>query len=117
MTLSAAVPDLIEINLKQWLEPWLHRQGTAVESINGWAIHPGGKRILDSVQSALQLTDEQMLPSRTVLRDFGNMSSPTVLFIIDHLLSTGTTGSILMLGFGPGLTFEAMLLDVAVDVG
>jgi predicted naringenin-chalcone synthase len=83
-----------------------------VADIAHWVIHPGGPRIIDAVQAAVALTDEDTALSRSVLHDYGNMSSPTVLFILDRLRhQTGNLhGPALMLGFGPGLMAEAALL-------
>lgn len=74
-----------------------------------WAIHPGGRAILDVIQEKLVLSDEQMQASREVLRDCGNMSSASVMFVLQkHLYQTATSGEGWAMAFGPGLTVEAM---------
>ena len=60
--------------------------GLPYRDIRHWAIHPGGRSILDKVQSRLELSDEQLVPARETLRNFGNMSSATVLFVLKHIL-------------------------------
>ena len=110
MTLSPRVPDLIHRHLRMWLEAWLAEQGLAVEAINGWAIHPGGPRVISAVEEALKLASDAGNVSRHILRTHGNMSSPTVLFILDHLRQLATPRPWVTLAFGPGLTIEAVLI-------
>jgi predicted naringenin-chalcone synthase len=110
MTLSMEVPALIEASLRPWLEPWLASRGLTIGQVAGWAIHPGGPRILDAVQRSLDLSPEALAASRETLAVHGNMSSPTVLFILDRLLTQGVRGPVVMLAFGPGLTAEAALI-------
>jgi predicted naringenin-chalcone synthase len=73
-----------------------------------WAVHPGGRSILDAVEDALELGPEDLAASRAVLRDFGNMSSATVMFVLRRLLREGGEGAGLAFGFGPGLSVESM---------
>ncbi len=110
MTLSAEVPGIIEAQLREYLTCWLSRHGLRIEDIQGWAIHPGGPRILRSVQTALELSDEQLQPARQVLANHGNMSSPTMVFILDRFAREDRPRPWLMLGFGPGLEVEVALL-------
>lgn len=110
MTLSPLIPDLIKSRLRPWLENWLAGQGTSIEEIRSWAIHPGGPRILTAVSEAVGFDEEKLVPSRAILAEFGNMSSPTVLFILQRLQATRTARPCVMLGFGPGLTIEAALV-------
>jgi predicted naringenin-chalcone synthase len=111
MSLSAAVPRLIETHLRPWCESWLRDQGLAIEDIATWAVHPGGPRILSSVRKALSLPDGALDMSQGVLRDFGNMSSPTILFILDRLRRASAPLPCIALAFGPGLMAEAILFD------
>lgn len=112
MVLSKRVPEFIERNVRIWIDSWLGERGLSVEQIDSWAIHPGGPRILQAAQQALALTDVAMLDSRAVYAEFGNMSSPTVLFILKRLRERGAKGSAVLLGFGPGLVCEAALVDL-----
>jgi predicted naringenin-chalcone synthase len=119
MKLSTYVPELIEANLAPVLGALLGRTGVAPEQVAWWAVHPGGRAIVDRVQETLELSDDQVAASRGVLRDFGNMSSPTVLFVLESMLSgrggvpRGAPGDrIFAMAFGPGLTIEAGMLRV-----
>ena len=110
MTLSAEVPELIRTNLGGWLGGWLHAQGLGVEDVGSWAVHPGGPRILDAVEDALALENGTLDVSRDVLRGHGNMSSPTVLFVLERLRKAGAALPCVALAFGPGLVVEALLV-------
>lgn len=110
MTLSAQVPDLIEQHLAEYLGRWLGEQGETIESIGGWAVHPGGKRILSAVESGLGLSEDDLRTSRSVLSDHGNMSSATMLFILDRFEEIRKPKPWVMLGFGPGLEIEVALI-------
>ncbi len=109
MTLSAKVPAVIEAELRPWMEEWLARAGTSLAEIGSWAVHPGGPRILTSVQTTLGLPPDALAPSREILASHGNMSSPTVLFILDRLRQSNAPRPCVALGFGPGLAIEAAL--------
>jgi predicted naringenin-chalcone synthase len=110
MSLSKVVPRLIAQYLRPWLEGWLHQQGVAVEQVGSWAVHPGGPRILDAVEESLCLPRGATDVSRAVLAEHGNMSSPTILFILDRLRAADAPRPCVALGFGPGLMAEALLL-------
>lgn len=110
MTLQARVPDLIHQHLRPWLTEWLAKQGLMLDSVRSWAIHPGGPRILSAVAESLNLPLEATAVSREVLASFGNMSSPTVLFIIKRLREMDAPRPGVALGFGPGMFAEGALL-------
>jgi predicted naringenin-chalcone synthase len=110
MTLSAQVPELIKSQLRPWLSAWLARHGHAVESIATWAVHPGGPRILSAAADALELPSGALAASADVLAACGNMSSPTILFILQRLAAAQAAGPCVALAFGPGLVVEATLL-------
>jgi predicted naringenin-chalcone synthase len=89
-------------------------RGSDPESIDLWAVHPGGKSILDSVEKGLSLKPEALVSSRDVLARFGNMSSATVMFVLKEIIDraqAGQTGC--AMSFGPGLTAETMLFHAA----
>jgi alpha-pyrone synthase len=109
MTLSTKVPDLIARNLRPWLEGWLRGHGLGVADVPSWAVHPGGPRVLTAVEEALGLRPEVTTASREVFAECGNMSSPTVLFILDRLRRRQAPRPCVALGFGPGLVAEAAL--------
>ncbi|MEX1081382.1 MAG: type III polyketide synthase [Halofilum sp. (in: g-proteobacteria)] len=110
MTLSPRVPELIEAQLGPWLRDWLGEHGLTIADVGSWAIHPGGPRVLDAVCTALELPERAVAPSREVLAEAGNMSSPTVAFILDRLRQKGADGPTVLLAFGPGLVAEAALI-------
>jgi predicted naringenin-chalcone synthase len=110
MTLSRRVPSLIARHLRPWLETWLANQGLALSDIRSWAVHPGGPRILDAVEESLALPPDALTASRWVFANYGNMSSPTVLFVINQLRESQAPRPCVALGFGPGLVAEVALL-------
>ena len=110
MTLSPRVPDVIHGALRPWLTQWLAEHLLTIDDIRGWAIHPGGPRILTACADALGLDASCLEPSQEVLADYGNMSSPTVLFILERLRDSAESLPCVVLAFGPGLTIEAALL-------
>ena len=111
MTLSQRIAPMIAAHLRPWLTTWLAKRNLTPGDIKHWAIHPGGPRILSGVQETLNLTPEQMAASRGILADYGNMSSPTVLFILDRLRREAATGPTVLIAFGPGLVAEAALIE------
>jgi alpha-pyrone synthase len=89
--------------------------GVPVDAIDLWAVHPGGRTVLDAVEGALELNQSALSASRAVLRNYGNMSSPTVMFVLENLMRepvpAGARGC--AMAFGPGLTAETMLFSAA----
>ncbi|WP_182867310.1 type III polyketide synthase [Rhodopirellula sp. JC639] len=110
MTLSPRVPTMIRRSLQPWLRDWLGTHQLAIDDIRGWAIHPGGPKILQACGDALQFRQDELAASRGILAEYGNMSSPTVLFILQRLLQAPARLPCVMLGFGPGLSIEAALV-------
>jgi predicted naringenin-chalcone synthase len=111
MTLSPRVPELIGLHLRPWLEGWLARQGLSIATVGSWAIHPGGPRILSALGEATGLGRPALEASYRTLAERGNMSSPTVLFILDRLRRADAPRPCVALAFGPGLTIEAALFE------
>ncbi|WP_445666559.1 type III polyketide synthase [Fodinibius sp. AD559] len=114
MILSTYVPDIIEANLKQSIQPLFANYQLTADDINHWALHPGGRAILDKVQKSFGLEEAQISPSRKVLADYGNMSSATILFVLKDLLNRPASKkqeAVLAMAFGPGLTIESGLLQ------
>jgi predicted naringenin-chalcone synthase len=111
MFLSGQVPGAIGTALKTEREAVLGGVNPAEVAL--WAVHPGGRSVLDAVEQALELGPDALAASREVLRRYGNMSSPTVLFVLDALLRSspapGARGC--AMAFGPGLTAETMLFS------
>ncbi len=110
MTLSARVPGLIRHHLKPWLTQWLAHYGLSIPKIKSWAIHPGGPKLLTTIAESLELPSGALEPSQDILAQHGNMSSPTVLFILEKLIREKAQRPCVTLGFGPGLVVEGALL-------
>jgi alpha-pyrone synthase len=107
MALSGHVPAAIQEALKGRIHEILGQ--TPLKAIDLWAVHPGGKSVLDAVERALDLAPAALSVSRDVLRQFGNMSSATVMFVLDQLMRIAAKGSAgLAMSFGPGLVAETM---------
>jgi predicted naringenin-chalcone synthase len=112
MRLTAEVPRIIGREIAGVVEAMLDGADPRAD-VEAWAVHPGGRSVLDRVQGGVELSDEAMAHSRAVLRDFGNMSSATILFILQRILadeSLGDGARVAGLCFGPGLTVETARL-------
>lgn len=125
MILSTKVPQIIGDTIIDAIRPLYAREGELAaafdegrvgDRVEHWAIHPGGRSILDRVQERLHLSDAQLAPARETLRENGNMSSATILFVIKRILDEGARPGERMaaMAFGPGLTAESALMTVAV---
>ncbi|MDH3709329.1 MAG: type III polyketide synthase [Cyclobacteriaceae bacterium] len=116
MRLSRYVPDLIANGIEKLTGSLMCKGPWKLSEIDFFAIHPGGKRILESIQQALNITSHQNRFAYQILRDFGNMSSPTILFVLkeiwNNLKKEDQGKRILSFAFGPGLTMESMILQV-----
>lgn len=116
MRLSTYVPEVVGGGIRSLTRALLAKTHQSLEGVSYFAIHPGGKRILEAIESELGLTKAQNRYAYDVLRKYGNMSSPTVLFVIQEVwrgLSDGDHGKrILSFAFGPGLTLESMVLKI-----
>ena len=111
MTLSGYIPELIKADFEQLVATALQKSGRSQEDITDWCIHPGGKKILQSIAQSLQLEKESFAPSYEVLNDYGNMSSPTILFVLQKIMENiqerdNKEAVIFGAAFGPGLTME-----------
>lgn len=113
IVLSSYVPDIIGAGIRPLLEGILERHGHRCGDIAEWAVHPGGRSILDKVQDSLQLPADALEASRSVLRDYGNMSSATILFVLKEMLDSAETprASLCAMAFGPGLTLETAVME------
>jgi predicted naringenin-chalcone synthase len=114
MTLSGYVPELIEEDFSPLISRAADHAGIALSAITNWCIHPGGRRILDAIIKTLQLPTDSLQKSYEVLKEYGNMSSPTILFVLKRILQQPLKkGSNKLLGaaFGPGLTMETFTLS------
>lgn len=108
-----AIPPFIEAELAQAVDGMCAQIGIAREDIVRFCCHPGGVKVIDAIETALQLNQGELNLEREVLRDFGNMSAPTVLFVLDRLLERGLPDRVMMTAFGPGFTCSGLLLEAA----
>ncbi len=124
MTLSGYIPQLIGKDMKTLFEKVLSNANLAQNDIKHWAIHPGGKKILEAVENSLQLPQNALEISHNVLKDFGNMSSVTIFFVLKEMLEEKNNRKnqqekteehqkeyIFATGFGPGLTMETAIFS------
>ena len=117
MRLSSYVPNLLEIKMNELTDRLLQKLNLKFDEIDAFAIHPGGKRILETAEKCLKISSSQNQYSYETLRNFGNMSSATVLFVLKNiwdncLVPEKNEGNILSMAFGPGLTMEAALIKL-----
>jgi 3,5-dihydroxyphenylacetyl-CoA synthase len=113
IVLGASVQHLAATMIENTLRPLLQRHGLSQPQIRFWVVHPGGRKVVDNVQQHFGMSDEQLRFSRLVLRNFGNMSSPTVMFVLDEIVRNGDPRPGdwgVMIGLGPGMAAEAALL-------
>jgi len=113
IVLGASVQHLAGSMIERALQPLLQRHGLSRSQVRFWVVHPGGRKVIDNVQKHFSMTDEQLRFSRSVLRNYGNMSSPTVMFVLDEVMRNGDPrlgdwG--VMIALGPGMAAEAALL-------
>jgi predicted naringenin-chalcone synthase len=115
MGLSPKVPDVLARHVQPVVTQLLTRHGLAVDDIAGWAIHPGGRRIVEVIGERLDLPETALAPSYAVLRDAGNCSSATVLLVLERIVASGSLrpgDPVVAMAFGPGLTLYVALLTV-----
>jgi len=110
MELSTLLAKVIERELPDLIQRGLASSNLDVKQIESWAVHPGGPRILTAVEKALELSFDALKVSQGVLQEYGNMSSATVLFVLDQLSREGAKSPCLMLAFGPGVVCEAAVM-------
>ena len=115
MNLSPKVPDVLAVHLPNYIDTFLGKHNLAIAELDFWAIHPGGRRIIDKIKAVFNLSDRLVAESYEVLRNYGNMSSPTILFILKRILETKSLNQSsqkgIALAFGPGLSIEGCLFS------
>lgn len=112
MKLSKYIPSIVKNNILLLMEELFKKTGVTKDEIDIWAIHPGGKAILEKVQEGLNLTPEDLDASYHIMHEHGNMSSTTIMFVFEHILSNPEKkGLLFSAGFGPGLTIESSLME------
>jgi predicted naringenin-chalcone synthase len=113
IVLGASIQHLAGPMIQTALEQLLRRHQLTQSDVRFWVVHPGGRKVIDNVQNHFGLTEDQLRFSRTVLRNYGNMSSPTVMFVLDEIVRSGEPhagdwGA--MIALGPGMAAEVALL-------
>ena len=116
MTLSGYVPELIEQDFSSLLDHALQNASLQKSDVSHWCIHPGGKKILTAIQNSVDITENDLHHSYNVLKEYGNMSSPTILFVLKEIASelradNTRKANVFGAAFGPGLTMETFVLS------
>ena len=113
IVLGTSIQHLAGPMIERALQPLLQRHGLLQSQVRFWVVHPGGRKVIDNVQRHFGMSDEQLRFSRSVLRNYGNMSSPTVMFVLDEVVRKGDPRPgdwAVMIALGPGMAAEAALL-------
>ncbi|MES2002113.1 MAG: type III polyketide synthase [Pseudomonadota bacterium] len=108
-----AIPPFIEGQLAEAVDEMCGKLGMARDDIDRFCCHPGGVKVIDAIETALKLPQGELNLEREVLRDYGNMSAPTALFVLDRLIEHGLPKRTMMTAFGPGFTCSGLLLEAA----
>ncbi len=112
VVLSPELPTLMRERLGEALFPFLAREGLSLQDFDGFLLHPGGSKVLDTAEDALGLAREQIRYSWDVLKRYGNMSSATALFVLKEALADGAHGRFLLAAFGPGFSAYFIVLQL-----
>ena len=106
-----AIPPFIQAELAEAIDAMCADLNVERSAIGRFCCHPGGVKVIDAIESALELGQGSLNLEREILRDYGNMSAPTVLFVLERLLQQGLQQKVMMTAFGPGFTCAGLLLD------
>lgn len=110
---SRDIPTLVRNDLRPVVDDFLARQTLTLADIDGFVCHPGGAKVIDALESVFDIAPGGLIHARQVLRDHGNMSAATVLFVLEAALAAGQTGRLLLTTLGPGFTAGTLLMEVA----
>jgi alkylresorcinol/alkylpyrone synthase len=108
-----AIPPFIEEHLAGTVDDMCAKLSITRDQIDRMCCHPGGVKVLDAIETALHLNQGELNIEREVLNDYGNMSAPTVMFVLERLLQQGLPERVLMTAFGPGFTCAGLMLEAA----
>lgn len=108
---SRDIPSLVHRDIGPAIDAFLQKHGLAYRDIGDWLFHPGGAKVLDALEETLGLDHGGLEHARAVLRDYGNMSAATALFVVERALSRGATGRLLTAALGPGFSAGFVLLE------
>ena len=112
VVLSPQLPTLMQTRFGEALDTFLSRNGMTREDVDGYLLHPGGGKILDVADKLLDLAPDALEPSRATLRDNGNMSSATAMFVLKYAIDHGLRGRYVLAAFGPGFSAYFVVLDL-----
>jgi alkylresorcinol/alkylpyrone synthase len=112
IVLSPELPALMRERLGEALYPFLAREGLSLEDFDGFLLHPGGSKVLTTVEDSLGISRDRIRYSWRVLRDYGNMSSATAMFVLKEALADGARGLFLLAAFGPGFSGYFVVLEL-----
>jgi alkylresorcinol/alkylpyrone synthase len=113
VVLSRSLPDFVARNYRVEYDRAMARLGLSPADIDRVLCHPGGTKVLEAIEQALELPDKALSVERSIMRDYGNMSSPTVLFVLERALAEGLSGTAVLAALGPGFTASFATLNVA----
>jgi alkylresorcinol/alkylpyrone synthase len=109
---SRDIPALVRGHMRKVAGDFLARHGLGIDNIRHFVCHPGGAKVLTALEEAFHLAEGALGEARSVLRDYGNMSAATVLFVLERMLRGGASGRMLMTALGPGFTAGFQLIEV-----
>jgi alkylresorcinol/alkylpyrone synthase len=112
VVLSPELPALMQDHLGEALSGFLDKHGVAIGDFDGFLFHPGGRKVLETAREVLGLDEDDLRHSWSVLRDYGNMSSATALFVLDEAIKQGARGRHLLTAFGPGFSAYFAILEL-----
>lgn len=114
MVLTSYVPTILEMKTEATIKPMLEKAGFGMNDIHTWAVHPGGRAIIDKVKNSMDLDESKLWASREVLFEVGNLSSATILFVLEKILDRKPQSdeNVVAMAFGPGLTIESAVLTI-----
>lgn len=113
VVMSTQIPQFARKELREAVESFLGRHDMDLDDLDGIVSHPGGRKVLEAISHSLDIDQTELVHGWEVLRDYGNMSSPTVMFVLERTLAASATGRHLMAAFGPGFTVSFALLDIS----
>ncbi len=109
--MSRDIPSLVRARMRDATTQFLGRQGLGLADIDRFVCHPGGTKVLTALEEAFGIAEGSLVEGRKVLRDFGNMSAATVMFVLDRVLKSGASGRMLMTAMGPGFTAAFQIIE------
>jgi predicted naringenin-chalcone synthase len=113
MKLTNYVPQIIEEDIALLVKNSLSKSNLSINNIQHWCIHPGGRKILEAFEKSIQLSKSDLMYAYNILLNYGNMSSPTVLFVLQQIMTNAQKNDhIFGCAFGPGLTIETFTASV-----